>query len=108
MARHIDAEQFERFLHRDDHGTPDERWRPESEWAAIIDAIPTADVVPVVHAHWIDYGYVLCCSSCLKGVIRQLHNPVHSYCEYCGARMDELDITHDKGDKNHDADRTST
>lgn len=48
MARYIDTELIEKHIKREDHYTPDERWRPESEFAALIDSIPTANVVEVV------------------------------------------------------------
>ena len=56
---------------------------------------PIADIVPVVHAHWIatgrsdgndNYDFVCC---------RCKHTDIHSrqvkvpYCWFCGARMDE-------------------
>lgn len=47
MSRYIDADTLERFLHRDEWGTPDERWRPESEFGQFVDGIPTAYVVPM-------------------------------------------------------------
>ena len=48
MARLIDAEFIEKYINREDHNTPDERWRPESEFAAMIDNAPTVDAVEVV------------------------------------------------------------
>lgn len=48
MARYIDAELIEKYISREEHNTPDEKWRPESEFAALVDNIPTADVVEVV------------------------------------------------------------
>lgn len=41
MRRLINANALEKWMKRDDWGTPDERWRPESEFGAIIDAQPT-------------------------------------------------------------------
>ena len=53
-----------------------------------IDKIPTADVAPVVHAHWIIYthtmGKVFQCSNCMEVV-----NQKWDYCPYCGAKMNE-------------------
>lgn len=59
-----------------------------------IDAMPSADVAPVVHARWINWGIYnddgngeYTCSCCG-------HNDKHSpnirvpYCWYCGAKMD--------------------
>ena len=48
MTRYIDAELIEKYISREEHNTPDEKWRPESEFAALVDNIPTADVVEVV------------------------------------------------------------
>ena len=40
MPKRIDAEKLKRCLHQEDFGTPDERWRPESEFASLVDAQP--------------------------------------------------------------------
>ena len=48
MKKYIDSEQIEQNLHREEYGTPDERWIPESEIAQFIDNVPSADVVEVV------------------------------------------------------------
>ena len=42
--RLIDADVLRKFLHEDDFDTPDERWKPESEFAKMIDALPTVDI----------------------------------------------------------------
>lgn len=65
-----------------------------SEAKAMIDEVPTADVEPVRHAHWIrkshewdfsPYFYIdFTCSNC--DTREQDKAP---YCRYCGARMDE-------------------
>lgn len=47
MSKYIDADKIKAFLRPDEWKTPDERWLPESEFGAIVDAIPTADVEPV-------------------------------------------------------------
>ena len=52
MARLIDAEFIEKYINREDHNTPDERWRPESEFAAMIDNAPTVDAVEVMQQFW--------------------------------------------------------
>lgn len=47
--RLIDANFIEQYITREEHKTPDERWRPESEFAAMIDNTPTAyDINEVV------------------------------------------------------------
>ena len=97
MSRYIDADKIKAYLHREDFYTPDERWKPESEFANIVDAVPTADVEEVRHGEWkakehistsgrnrkIHYA-TFRCSECKKwnGTHRQ------NYCPNCGAKMD--------------------
>lgn len=89
MARYVDAEKAEKWLHREDWGTPDERWRPEQEFGGMLDALPAEDVAPVVHAYW--HNGV--CSSCgaggnaifINGELVLLHE---KYCPNCGAKME--------------------
>ena len=40
MPKRIDAEKLKQCLCQEDFGTPDERWRPESEFASLVDAQP--------------------------------------------------------------------
>lgn len=86
MSRYIDADAFEKYITRDEWDTPDETWRPESEFGLIIDAIPTADVAEVVHGKWIDKGedYMIrwTCSNCGR---RDTH--IYNFCPDCGADM---------------------
>lgn len=54
----------------------------------VIEDAPTADVVPVVHARWIDDTY---CSNCSHFEEDDEGHPVFSfsdYCPCCGAKMD--------------------
>ena len=53
-----------------------------------IDKIPTADVAPVVHAHWYTYpdDKQFKCSNCKTGV-----DLPTLYCPNCGAKMDEME-----------------
>ncbi len=58
--------------------------------AEIIEDIPAADVVPVVHGQWVrnrgPYGQIrLYCSACNEHSGLQKEK---SYCPNCGARMD--------------------
>ena len=58
----------------------------------IVDAVPSADVMPVRHGHWIDYDddIVSCeCSACHKK-FNLYEDDVNGYpyCPNCGARMD--------------------
>ena len=58
----------------------------------LIDAQPTIDAVPVVHAHWIDQKHgTYKCSSCgqfldFRGVNAGRGDA--NYCPNCGAKMD--------------------
>ena len=60
------------------------------EGVKILNQFPTADVVPVVHGHWIyeSNSYTWVCSRCGRGVNT---NPegIDLYCYHCGARMNE-------------------
>lgn len=55
---------------------------------------PTLDVVPVVHAHWIQPirgNAGPCCSAC-KRLAKRLESGAYfepDYCPHCGAKMDE-------------------
>ena len=56
----------------------------------VVDKIPTADVAPVVHAHWVinhKYSIVCNCSNCGVAVRGGLGE---NYCFNCGAKMDEV------------------
>ena len=106
MSRYIDAEKI-RYIHRpqtqDDIAYKDE-----------IDKIPTADVAPVVHAHWIDkeeniYGFppnilrvcsncdteyestfmAACCAFIPSDAFGAGDDTKFPKCPCCGARMDE-------------------
>lgn len=94
MARYIDADMVEQFLYRNEWGTPDEHWRPESEFGAFIDAVPTADVVEVVRCEdcefwqtdWIpNTGGDRGCHYC--EMMDSFTEPLH-YCG-CGERREE-------------------
>lgn len=88
MPKYINTEQIEQYLHREEFGTPDERWRPESEFAAIVDSIPAADVVEVKHGVWIieDSEYepweTYICPFCNAAFGYKLN-----FCGNCGADM---------------------
>ena len=56
MPRYIDADMLKKFLHEEDFETPDERWRPESEFAKMIDACQTVDAVEVVRCKDCDFS----------------------------------------------------
>lgn len=79
MARYIDAESAK-------------RWAPGIV-RDFIDNVPTEDVAPVVHAHWVKLtsdGHVLGCSNCKYEIYNDIYYPGHlqKYCSECGAKMD--------------------
>lgn len=93
MSRYIDAELIEPFIKREEWNTPDERWRPESEFGRFIDAIPTAEVAEIKRGRWIidrEFGndvmsdeQMVICSVCGKGIFWGKQN----YCPNCGSLM---------------------
>lgn len=61
-----------------------------------INALPTADVQPVIHAHWIELPKALnsnenpCqCSNCKHILSFMNYYPKSKYCDNCGAKMEE-------------------
>ena len=94
MARYIDADKFHEWVYPN--------WsycaQNDDDFHEAIDAQPTADVAPVIHAHW-EYRYdtgiyqtEFLCSRC-KGLIETYSCTVdeveYEYCPHCGAKMDE-------------------
>lgn len=69
----------------------------------LIDAQPTIDAVPVVHAHWVPQrpnnrtgkAYIFVCSNCKKFAIKSMPSSIdemgYVFCPYCGAEMDEVE-----------------
>jgi len=105
MNRYIDADQikYSRVIIRtekDEHG-----FSEKVEYVASvkkIDAMPTADVVPVRHGHWErgedKYFYWYKCSNCGKEVVSKYSDIVLSnYCPHCGAKMNESTMDQVKG-----------
>lgn len=54
----------------------------------VVDKIPTADVQPVVHAHWVTQRNHSTCSNCGK-YRGDWRTESFAYCQHCGAKMDE-------------------
>ena len=99
MARYIDAEKLKQTL---TELYDLAKWKPRElhfslfDMVANIDGELSADVMPVIHAHWIEKedDPALCrCSHC-RPAIRGKYNYFFSctmweYCPHCGAKMDE-------------------
>lgn len=94
--RLIDADAFKMFLEvvRQDYLEEDTF---SSDFAAeVIETVqdeylakfPTVDAVEVVHGRWIKDGDVVVCSNC--GEEHGWDEYRATYCEDCGAKMDEL------------------
>lgn len=57
----------------------------------LVDSVPTADVVPVVHGRWERRRNVWYCTNCGKGykiTYGAVAANMHNYCPHCGAVMD--------------------
>ena len=94
MGKYIDADLLAKAMKPEEWNTPDEKWWPEREIGALIDALPAADVAEVRHGRWEynDEAYVgsnpygsYNCSVCGENVPHKT-----DYCLNCGARMDEV------------------
>ena len=63
-----------------------------ADYIYMIEDMPAADVVPVVHGHWIEqdkytFGVMYDCSICGSRILDNGHS--WNYCPNCGAKMDE-------------------
>lgn len=84
--RFIDADMIEYF--KTFNPNKGEKTIADMAWRSDIDAIPTADVAPVVRGEWIDAETGKCkCSHC-KNAYKIKAKFLYSYCPNCGARMD--------------------
>lgn len=92
MTRYIDADKFHEWVYPN--------WsycaQNDDDFHNAIDKQPTADVVPVIHAHWIEsktfeeHRIMLMCSHCTS--VYDIDKPkkiMYRYCPHCGAKMDE-------------------
>ena len=53
-----------------------------------IDAMPTIEAAPVVHARWMQDDTLKDLYFCSKCLTRDHRKPKHKFCPDCGARMD--------------------
>lgn len=66
-------------------------WAKGLEPSQYIEALPAADVAPVVHTRWAHLGGdEWCCSACgfVLTTEGSWDKPTKKYCEDCGAKMD--------------------
>ena len=64
------------------------------EATELVDAIPAADVAPVVRGRWVHLGGdEWCCSACGFVITTEgsWDKPTKKYCEDCGAKMDGVE-----------------
>lgn len=94
MPRYIDAEKAIKNV--------DELVMNSQYAIAILKSAPIEDVVPVVHAHFVDtYGhYLFACSACGhefddRLLLLDRCNIFPNYCPNCGAKMDEKETKHE-------------
>ena len=96
MSKYIDADKIEKFANSLD---PLSESRLMNALHIIATQIPTEDVAPVIHAHWVGLEYdgyadghpvydVFECSNCNEWHCGE-EDTLTDYCPHCGARMDE-------------------
>ena len=97
MARYIDADLI--LPEMESKLDMQELYLPVHFQELIMDEIPTADVVPIHHGHWIeeyDCGYITPhCSECGETALTKEETSYDyvysSYCPHCGAKMDKTE-----------------
>lgn len=63
------------------------------DFAREIDAVPSADVKPVRHGHWIKDGHHITCDQCGQSMCDKDRegDPIpQNFCPNCGVAMDEV------------------
>lgn len=96
MGRYIDADKLARELAIELEKTKVPRKNEKSNipyllnlnkmnYALLLLSVTeTEDVVPVVHAHWVEKTFTFECSACCGDAVDN-----YAYCPRCGAKMDE-------------------
>lgn len=96
MAEYIEREAAKDAVSEVYYDTPDVNLSAE-KFEAAINAIPAADVAPVVHGrwirpHWKNSNYCCDCSECGGEAMHRDYqwdkNGVYPICPNCGAKMD--------------------
>lgn len=89
---YISREDALKWCRPEEWGTPDERWRPESEFGKMIKALPPQGpkrgkwvVDGLDHRGGIDWMHCSVCG-CRRVNVPMDHTP---YCPYCGAKMED-------------------
>lgn len=93
MNKYINVKVAKEYLRHDSFSNPYFRSQACQQAIDVLDTVPAADVVEVIHAHWIDENpedlldVRMRCSNC-----RTIHAPYAHwhYCPSCGATMDEI------------------
>ena len=97
IKREIAKNMFQRFAYDDWNQGANVTWAEAfGEAAELIDAIPAADVRPVVHGRWHytdAFPHWVCCSVCFKKFIPnrewiEFYDVPTNFCPNCGAKMD--------------------
>lgn len=82
MARYVDAYKIEYEDITDENGDT-----YMVAHAPQIEKLETEDVVPVIHAKWMDRKDYHSCSNCGAVLEEDYKWHYHAYCYHCGARM---------------------
>lgn len=90
MTRYIDVEDFKEEVRKLGKSLLNE-WDTQGV-LSVLERVPTADVAPVIHGHWIyqglsPYNCFSRCSCC--DVVFDGYETLE-YCPKCGAKMDEV------------------
>ncbi len=87
MARYIDAEMLTEEINTINERVVSKVRVGWSSWSILetIRNMPTADVRPERHGHWIEEGDIQICSEC--GEEHSWQDYRASYCDVCGAKM---------------------
>ena len=69
-----------------------------ADYIYMIEDMPTVDVAPVVHGHWIEkekysFGIMYDCSLCDNRILDNGYS--WNYCPNCGAKMDKKEDKHE-------------